>query len=58
MTGGGSGSSSDLIASVICKQYQADLYALAMAGNVILFGLIALVVLPLTWWLNRREVDL
>ena len=29
-----------------------------MAGNVILFGLIALVVLSLTYWLKRREVDL
>jgi len=58
MTGGGPGFSSDVIASVIYKQYQAGFYGLATAGNVILFGLIALVVLPLTWWFNRREVDL
>lgn len=58
MTGGGPGFSSDVIASVIYKQYQAGFYGLATAGNVILFGIIALVVLPLTWWFNRREVDL
>ncbi len=58
MTGGGPGFSSDVIASVIYKQYQAGFYGLATAGNVILFALIALVVLPLTWWFNRREVAL
>ena len=58
MNGGGPGFSSDVIASVIYKQYQAGFYGLATAGNVILFLLIALIVLPLTWWLNRREVDL
>ena len=44
--------------SVIYKQYQAGFYGLATAGNVILFLLIALIILPLTWWFNRREVDL
>ena len=58
MTGGGPGFSSDVIASVIYKQYQAGFYGLATAGNVILFLIIALLVLPLVWWLNRREVDL
>jgi raffinose/stachyose/melibiose transport system permease protein len=58
MTGGGPGFSSDVVASVIYKQYQAGFYGLATAGNVILFLLIALLVLPLVWWFNRREVDL
>jgi raffinose/stachyose/melibiose transport system permease protein len=58
MTGGGPGFSSDVIASVIYKQYQAGFYGLATAGNVILFLMIALLVLPLVWWFNRREVDL
>lgn len=57
-TQGGPGFSSDVIASVIYKQYQAGFYGLATAGNVILFLLIAVVALPLTWWFNRREVDL
>lgn len=58
MTRGGPGFSSDVLASVIYKQYQAGFYGLSTAGNVILFALIALLILPLTWWFNRREVDL
>ena len=58
MTRGGPGFSSDVLASVIYKQYQAASYGLSTAGNVILFALIALIVLPLTYWFNRREVDL
>lgn len=57
MTKGGPGFSSDVLASVIYKQYQAGFYGLSTAGNVILFVLIAVIVLPLTFWLNRREVD-
>jgi raffinose/stachyose/melibiose transport system permease protein len=57
-TRGGPGFSSDVLASVIYKQYQAGFYGLATAGNVILFLLIALIILPLTWWFNKREVDL
>lgn len=57
-TRGGPGFSSDVLASVIYKQYQAGFYGLATAGNVILFLLIAVIILPLTWWFNRREVDL
>ena len=44
--------------SVVHKQYQAGFYGLATAGNVILFALIAVIILPLTFWFNRREVDL
>jgi len=57
MTGGGPGFSSDVVASVIYKQYQAGFYGLATAGNVILFMLIAVIVVPLTLWFNRREVE-
>ena len=57
-TRGGPGFSSDVLASVIYKQYQAGFYGLATAGNVILLLLIALIILPLTFWFNRREVDL
>ena len=58
MTKGGPGFSSDVLASVIYKQYQAGFYGLSTAGNVILFILIATIILPLTWWFNRKEVDL
>ena len=57
MTGGGPGFASDVVASTIYKQYQAGFYGLATAGNVVLFVLIAVIVLPLTWWFNRREVQ-
>lgn len=57
MTGGGPGFASDVIASTIYKQYQAGFYGLATAGNVVLFVMIALIMLPLTWWFNRREVE-
>ena len=58
MTRGGPGFSSDVLASVIYKQYQAGFYGLSTAGNVILFALIALIILPLTAWFNRKEVEL
>jgi raffinose/stachyose/melibiose transport system permease protein len=46
-----------VIASVIYKQYQAGFYGLSTAGNVILFALIAIIILPFTLWFNRREVE-
>ena len=55
MTRGGPGFASDTVASVIYKQYQAGFYGLSTAGNVVLFILIAILVVPLTMWLNRRE---
>lgn len=58
MTGGGPGFSSDVIASVIYKQYQAGFYGLSTAGNVILFLLVTAIVVPLFWILNRKEVEL
>ncbi|MGL5912313.1 MAG: carbohydrate ABC transporter permease [Phycicoccus sp.] len=58
MTGGGPGFSSDTVASVIYKQYQAGFYGLSTAGNVVLFVVVTAIVLPLTRWMSRREVDL
>lgn len=58
MTKGGPGFSSDVIASVIYKQYQAGFYGLSTAGNVVLFIMIAVMVMPLVAYFNRREVDL
>jgi raffinose/stachyose/melibiose transport system permease protein len=57
MTGGGPGFASDTIASVIYKQYQAGFYGLSTAGSVVLFLLVTIIIVPLTWWLNRHEVD-
>jgi raffinose/stachyose/melibiose transport system permease protein len=58
MTRGGPGFTSDVIASVIYKQYQAGFYGLSTAGNVVLFVLVALIIVPLSRWLNRRQVEL
>jgi len=56
MTRGGPGFTTDVIASVIYKQYQAGFYGLSTAGNVVLFALVVLIVFPLTRLLNRGEV--
>jgi len=58
MTRGGPGFTSDVIASVIYKQYQAGFYGLSTAGNVVLFVLVMAIVLPLNSFLNRRIVEL
>jgi raffinose/stachyose/melibiose transport system permease protein len=58
MTGGGPGFSSDVIASIIYKQYQAGFYGLATAGNVVLFILVTAIILPLFRYFNSREVEL
>ncbi|MFB9278468.1 carbohydrate ABC transporter permease [Cohnella cellulosilytica] len=58
MTKGGPGFATDLIASIIYKQYQGGFYGLATAGNVILFLVVTALALPLYTYLNRKEVDL
>jgi raffinose/stachyose/melibiose transport system permease protein len=58
MTRGGPGFSSDVIASVIYKQYQAGFYGLSTAGNVVLFLVVTAIVLPLFWALNRKQVEM
>ncbi|MGG4033741.1 sugar ABC transporter permease [Paenibacillus cisolokensis] len=58
MTKGGPGFTTDLIASIIYKQYQGGFYGLATAGNVILFLVVSALAFPLYAYLNRKEVDL
>lgn len=58
MTKGGPGFSTDVIASIIYKQYISGFYGLSTAGNVILFLFITVLVFPLQMYLNRKEVDL
>ncbi len=55
MTRGGPGFTTDVIASVIYKQYQAGFYGLSTAGNVVLFLLIALLVVPLYRRLSKDD---
>ncbi|MBK8027657.1 MAG: sugar ABC transporter permease [Chloroflexi bacterium] len=56
MTKGGPGFASDVLTSVIYKQYQAGFYGLSTAGNVVLFILVTVIVYPLMRFLNRREL--
>ncbi|HZG86581.1 sugar ABC transporter permease [Paenibacillus sp.] len=58
MTRGGPGFTTDLIASIIYKQYQGGFYGLSTAGNVILFVFVSALAFPLYMYLNRKEVDL
>jgi raffinose/stachyose/melibiose transport system permease protein len=58
MTRGGPGFSSDVIASVIYKQYQAGFWGLSTAGNVVLFLAVSLIVVPLFWFLTRKPVEM
>jgi raffinose/stachyose/melibiose transport system permease protein len=58
MTRGGPGFASDVLTSVIYKEYQAGFYGLSTAGNVVLFILVTLIVYPLTRFFNSQEIEL
>jgi raffinose/stachyose/melibiose transport system permease protein len=58
MTKGGPGFASDVMASMIFKQYQAGFYGLSTAGNVVLFVLVAVIIYPLSRYLNKKTVEL
>ena len=58
MTRGGPGFSTDVLTSTIYKQYQAGFYGLSTAGNVVLIIVVSIIIVPLSWWLNRKQVDL
>ena len=57
-TKGGPGFATDLLASIIYKQYSAGYYGLATLGNVLMFILISILAFPLYHFITRREVDL
>lgn len=58
MTGGGPGFATDVIASVIYKQYSAGYYGLSTAGSVVLLILILVLVTPLQKLLDRQEAKM
>jgi raffinose/stachyose/melibiose transport system permease protein len=58
MTRGGPGFASDVLTSVIYKEYQAGFYGLSTAGNVVLFILVTIIVYPLMRYFNQKEVEL
>lgn len=55
MTSGGPGFATDVLSSVIYKQYAAGFYGLSTAGNVIMFVLIGLIAFPLNHFLLKQE---
>ncbi len=55
MTGGGPGFATDVLASIIYKQYAQGYYGLSTAGNVIMLALTAILAFPLQAFLNRKE---
>jgi raffinose/stachyose/melibiose transport system permease protein len=57
MTGGGPGFATDVVASIVYKQYAAGFYGLSTAGNVVMFILIAVIVFPLQKYLLSKEVN-
>ena len=58
MTGGGPGFASDVLTSVIFKEYQAGFYGLSTAGNVVMFLLVTIIAYPLMRFFNRMELEL
>lgn len=58
MTGGGPGFASDVLASLVYKKYQAGFYGLSTAGNVIMFLLILVIILPLQRFLQKKEQEI
>ncbi len=54
-TGGGPGFATDVVASVIYKQYAAGFYGLSTAGNVVMLILISAIAFPLQQLLYKRE---
>ncbi|WP_326643656.1 sugar ABC transporter permease [Nonomuraea fuscirosea] len=56
MTRGGPGFTSDTIASIIYKQYQAGFFGLSTAGNVLLFLIVTVIAVPLNHFLGKRQV--
>jgi raffinose/stachyose/melibiose transport system permease protein len=58
MTHGGPGFASDVLTSVIYKEYQAGFYGLSTAGNVVLFLLVTIIVYPLMRFFNSMEIEL
>jgi raffinose/stachyose/melibiose transport system permease protein len=57
MTHGGPGFASDVLPSVIFKEYQAGFYGLSTAGNVVLFIVVTIIVYPLMRYFHRMELE-
>lgn len=58
MTQGGPGFASEVLTSVIFKQYGAGFYGLSTAGNVVLFILVSAIAYPMMRFFNNMEIEL
>lgn len=58
MTGGGPGFSTEILSSLVYKQYISGFYGLSTAGNIIMLVLVATLALPLYMWITKKEVAL
>lgn len=57
MTGGSPGFATDVLSSVIYKQYAAGFYGLSTAGNIIMLVLVSILAFPLQKFLLSKEVE-
>jgi raffinose/stachyose/melibiose transport system permease protein len=58
MTEGGPGYASEVLASMVYKQYVSGYFGLSTAGNVVMLITISIIALPLYRYLTGKEVDL
>lgn len=58
MTQGGPGFASEVLTSVIYKEYGAGFYGLSTAGNVVLFVMVSAIAYPMMRFFNKREIEL
>lgn len=58
MTGGGPGFSTEILSSLVYKQYVSGFYGLSTAGNIIMLALVAILALPLYMCITKKEVEL
>ena len=58
MTQGGPGFASEVLTSVIFKEYGAGFFGLSTAGNVVLFLLVSVIAYPMMRFFNSRELEL
>lgn len=58
MTGGGPGFATEILASLVYKQYVSGFYGLSTAGNIILLLLVSALAMPLYIRLVRKEESL
>lgn len=56
-TNGGPGSASEVLASIIYKNFAFGYFGLATAGGLMLFIVVSCIAVPLNWYVSKREVE-